>query len=263
MERRVRPAAVAGYFYPADPARLRAEVAALLATAPTPPAPPPVALIVPHAGYAYSGSVAATAYSLLACTRPDVRRVVMFGPAHFARIDGLALPGVAALATPLGEVPVDAQAEAQAKRHPGTGISPTGHAREHSLEVQLPFLQIALSKFSVAALLCGEVTPERVAPVMEEFLGEENTLVLISSDLSHYLPYEEARRRDRATTDAILRLDSVALEYDSACGLIGVQALLLAAGHRGLRPICLDLRNSGDTAGDRRQVVGYGAFAFA
>jgi len=263
MKRRVRPAAVAGAFYPADPARLRAEVAALLAAASAVPAPPPAALIVPHAGYAYSGPVAATAYSLLARTRPGVHRVVAFGPSHFTPFAGLALPGAAALATPLGEVPVDDEAETRASRHAGVEVSPSVHAREHSLEVQLPFLQLALAAPAVAALLCGQMDPEGVAPVIEEFLGEEGTLVLVSSDLSHYLPYEEARRRDRSTADAIVRRDPAALTYDDACGLIGVQALLLAARRRGLAATCLDLRNSGDTAGDRRQVVGYGAFAFA
>lgn len=263
MERRVRPPTVAGQFYPADPTRLRAEVEALLAAAAPVSASPPAALIVPHAGYAYSGSVAATAYSLLARTRPEVRRVVMFGPSHFARLDGLALPGAEALATPLGEVPTDAGAEARAGRHPGVGTCPAAHAREHSLEVQLPFLQVALASAAVVALVCGRAEPEQVAPVMEEFLGEEGTLVLVSSDLSHYLPDEEARRRDRAAADAILGLDPAGLDYDSACGLVGVQALLLAARGGGLAADCLDLRNSGDTAGDRRQVVGYGAFAFA
>jgi AmmeMemoRadiSam system protein B len=263
VEHSVRPAAVAGAFYPADPAGLRADVAALLAGASAIPGPPPAALIVPHAGYVYSGPVAATAYSLLARERSEVRRVVMFGPSHFARIDGLALPGAGALATPLGEVPADAEAEARAGHHPGVGVSPAAHAREHSLEVQLPFLQAALARPTVVALLCGQAEPEQVAPVMEEFLGEEDTLVLVSSDLSHYLPYDEARRRDRATADAIVRLDPAALTYDSACGLVTVQALLLAARRRGLAATCLDLRNSGDTAGDRRQVVGYGAFAFA
>lgn len=263
MERSVRPAAVAGAFYPADAARLREEVAALLAAASPPGAPPPAALIVPHAGYVYSGPVAATAYTLLARTRPDVRRVVMFGPSHFARIDGLALPGARALATPLGAVPVDAEAEARACRHPGVGISPAAHAREHCLEVQLPFLQVVLAAPAVVALLCGRVAAAQAAPVVEEFLGEEGTLVLVSSDLSHYLPYAEARRHDEATSAAIEGLDPDGLDGDSACGLIGVQALLLAARRRGLGATRLDVRNSGDTAGDRRQVVGYGAFAFA
>jgi len=254
---------VAGAFYPADPARLRAEVAALLAAAASPAAPPPAALIVPHAGYAYSGPVAATAFALLSCTRPDVRRVVMVGPSHFAWFDGLALPGARALATPLGEVPVDGEAEARARRYPGVEVSPLAHAREHSLEVQLPFLQLALAGPGVVALLCGQVAAEQAAPVVEEFLGEEGTLVLVSSDLSHYLSHAEARRTDEATAAAIERLDPGGLDHDSACGLVGVQALLLADRRRGLAATRLDLRNSGDTAGDRRQVVGYGAFAFA
>lgn len=263
MERAVRPAAVAGAFYPADAARLRREVAALLAAASPPVAPPPAALIVPHAGYVYSGPVAASAYALLAHTRPDVRRVVMVGPSHFAWIDGLALPGARALATPLGDVAVDTEAEARACRHPGVGMSPAAHAREHCLEVQLPFLQVVLGAPAVVALLCGHVPAERAAPVVEEFLGEEGTLVLVSSDLSHYLAYAEARRRDEATAAAIEGLDADGLGHDSACGLVGVQALLLAARRRGLSATRLDLRNSGDTAGDRHQVVGYGAFSFA
>jgi len=259
----VRPAAVAGAFYPADPARLRAEVAALLPAVASAAAPPPAALIVPHAGYPYSGPVAATAYALAAHTRPGLHRVVMFGPSHFARVDGLALPGATALATPLGEVPVDEEAEERAARYPGVGISPEAHGPEHSLEVQLPFLQVVFPDAAVVALLCGQVDPGKVAPVMEEFLGEEGTLVVVSSDLSHYLPYEEARRRDRATAAAVERLEPEALGYDDACGLIGVQALLLSARRQGRRAVCLDLRNSGDTAGDRRRVVGYGAFCVA
>ena len=260
MEHEVRPATVAGTFYPSDPARLRADVAGLLAAASPVAAPPPAALIVPHAGYAYSGPVAATAYALVARTRPGVRRVVMFGPSHFAPFDGLALPGAAALATPLGEVPVDGEAEERAAAHSGVGVSAEAHGPEHSLEVQLPFLQIALPRVSVVALLCGQVHPDRVVPVLEEFLGEEDNLILVSSDLSHYLPYEEACRRDRATAAAVERLDPEALRHDDACGLVGVQALLLAARRQGRRAACLDLRNSGDTAGDRRRVVGYGAF---
>lgn len=261
MAARVRPPAVAGAFYPADPARLRAEVHGLLAAAVPAGSAPPVALVVPHAGYAYSGPVAATAYALAARTRPGVRRVVMLGPSHFTWIDGLALPGAGALATPLGEVPVDAEGEERVALHPGVGISPEAHAPEHCLEVQLPFLQVALPDASVVAVLCGQVDPEQVTPVVEEFLGEDAGLVLVSSDLSHYLPYEEAVRRDRATATIIEDLNPTALGHDDACGLIGVQALLLAARRQGRRVACLDLRNSGDTAGDHRRVVGYGAFA--
>ncbi|MBM3695932.1 MAG: AmmeMemoRadiSam system protein B [Actinobacteria bacterium] len=259
----MRPPAVAGAFYPADPAALRREVQEMLAAASPVEAAAPLALIVPHAGYDYSGPVAATAYSHLARTRTEVRRVLLVGPSHFARFEGLALPGVDALATPLGEVAVDAPGEARALGHPGVARSPAAHAREHSLEVQLPFLQVALGGPPVTALLCAGASPDQVAPVIEEFLGEEDAVVLVSSDLSHYLPYEEARRRDEATAQAIERLDPDALDHQSACGLVGMQALLLAARSRGLAATRLDLRNSGDTAGDRSRVVGYGAFAFA
>jgi len=259
----VRPPAVAGAFYPADPARLRREVESLLAGAPPFDAPAPLALIVPHAGYVYSGPVAATAYAHLARTRADVRRVVLVGPSHHAWFEGMALPGAEALATPLGSAPVDPESEARARGHPGVADSPAAHAREHSLEVQLPFLQVALGDPPVVALLCGQAAPESVAPVVDEFLGEEGTVVVVSSDLSHYLPYAEARRRDAETAQAIERLDPGALGHDDACGLTGVQALLLAARSRGMSVTRLDLRNSGDTAGDRSRVVGYGAFSFA
>jgi len=260
---RVRLPAVAGTFYPADPVRLRRRVEGLLAAAAALEAAAPSALIVPHAGYEYSGPVAATAYAHLARTRPGVRRVLLVGPSHFVWFDGLALPGADALATPLGSVEVDAEGEARARRHPGVIESPMAHAREHSLEVQLPFLQVVLPGATVVALLCGSVPPEQVSPVIEEYLGEEGAIVVASSDLSHYLPYEESRRRDQETADAIERLDPGGLSPESACGLVGVQALLLAARGLGLKATCLDLRNSGDTARDRRRVVGYGAFSFA
>lgn len=253
---------MAGAFYPADPARLQREVEGLLAAASPVEAAAPAALIVPHAGYMYSGPVAATAYAHLARTRPEVDRVLLVGPSHFVWFDGLALPGADALATPLGEIPTDPAGEERARRHPGVADSPMAHTREHSLEVQLPFLQVALGGPPVTALLCGQAPPEQLVPVIEERLGEPDTVVVVSSDLSHYLSYDEARRVDTATAEAIGRLDPDALNHDSACGLTGVQALLLAAHRRDLAVTCLDLRNSGDTAGDRSRVVGYGAFAF-
>jgi hypothetical protein len=260
---RVRPPAVAGAFYPADPARLRREVEALLAAASPAPGAAPAAVIVPHAGYAYSGPVAATAYAHLARTRPEAARILLVGPAHHVWFEGMALPGAEALATPLGEVPVDPAGEQRARRHPGVADSPLAHAREHSLEVQLPFLQVALGGPPVTALLCGRSRPEQVAPLIEERLADADTAVVVSSDLSHYLPYQEARKADAAASQAIERLDPGALGPDSACGLTGVQALLLAARRRGLTARCLDLRNSGDICGDRGRVVGYAAFAFA
>ncbi|MBN2113490.1 MAG: AmmeMemoRadiSam system protein B [Acidimicrobiia bacterium] len=254
---------MAGAFYPADPARLQREVEGLLAAASPVEAAAPAALIVPHAGYMYSGPVAATAYAHLARTRPEVNRVLLVGPSHFVWFDGLALPEAGALATPLGEISTDPAGEERARSHPGVADSPMAHAREHSLEVQLPFLQVTLGGPMVTALLCGQAAPEQVSPIIEERLGEPDTVVVVSSDLSHYLPYEAARRADEATAVAIERLDPDALGPDSACGLVGVQALLLAARRSGLAATRLDLRNSGDTAGDRSRVVGYGAFAFA
>jgi AmmeMemoRadiSam system protein B len=259
----IRAPAVAGTFYPADPARLRRLIDDLLGGAVTPEAPPPQAVIVPHAGYAYSGPVAATAYNLLRRTRPEIRRVVMAGPAHFVWVDGVALPQASALATPLGEIAVDAEAEAWLRTNACVVDSRLAHDPEHCLEVQLPFLQTLYEDFVAAAMLCGHVDPREVAPLLEHFLGEEDTLVLVSSDLSHYFDYEEAHRRDEATAEAICSLRPEDLGADSACGLVAVQALLLAARNRDLQVTQLDLRSSGDTAGDRSRVVGYGSFSLA
>ncbi len=235
----------------------------LLGAAAAPNAPAPQAVIVPHAGYVYSGPVAATAYALLRATRPDVHKVVMAGPAHFVWVDGVALPGASALATPLGEVTVDAEAEAWLRTNACVVDSPLAHDPEHCLEVQLPFLQTVYDDFSVAAMLCGHIDPREVTPLLEHFLGDKDALVLVSSDLSHYLDYDEARRRDEAAAAAIRSLRPEDLGADSACGLVAVQALLYAARNRGLEVTQLDLRNSGDTAGDRSRVVGYGAFGLA
>jgi len=259
----VRAPAVAGTFYPADPDRLRRLVDDLLNDAEIPDAPAPQAVIVPHAGYVYSGPVAATAYGLLRQTRPQVRHIIMAGPAHFVWVDGVALPGASALATPLGEVAVDTTAEAWLRQNACVVSSPLAHDPEHCLEVQLPFLQRIYEDISVAALLCGHVDPTEAAHLLGHFLGKEDTLVLVSSDLSHYHDYNEARRRDEVAAAAICSLRPEDLDADSACGLIAVKALLLAARERSLEVTRLDLRNSGDTAGDHSRVVGYGAFSMA
>jgi hypothetical protein len=258
---RVRPPAVAGMFYPADAGVLQGEVAAMLAAA-APAAPPrPKALIVPHAGYIYSGPVAASAYACLAPWREAIRRVVLFGPAHRLAVRGLALPGADAFDTPLGRVPVDAAALTLAQKLPGVVESAQVHALEHSLEVQLPFLQSVLSDFTLLPFAVGLAGAEQVAAVMEALWGGEETLILVSSDLSHYHPYRDAQRIDRGTTQAILALDP-ALDHEQACGATPIAGLVLAARRHRLAPQLLDLRNSGDTAGDRSRVVGYAAFAF-
>ena len=260
----IRPAAVAGTFYPADATALRGAVDRLLAAA-TPAAGAAAtvkALIVPHAGYVYSGPIAASAYAQLRPATAGIRRVVLLGPAHRVPFRGLALPGDEQFATPLGNVPVDAAAIAAARRLPQVADNALAHAGEHSLEVQLPFLQRVLGDFSVVPVVVGDATAESVAALLDLLWGGPETLIVVSSDLSHYHPYREAQLIDRATADAILGL-AARLDQEQACGATPVNGLLLAARRRGLVPALLDLRNSGDTAGDRRQVVGYAAFGFS
>jgi MEMO1 family protein len=259
-----RPAAVAGTFYPADPFALRDAVDRLLAAAAPAPrdAGPVKALIVPHAGYVFSGPVAASAYAQLAATAGGIRRVVLLGPAHRVPLSGLALPGADGFATPLGTVAVDAAGAALARRLPQVADNAPAHAGEHSLEVQLPFLQRVLGEFALVPLVVGAATGESVAEVLDLLWGGPETLIVVSSDLSHYHPYREAQSLDRAAADTILDL-APRLDHEAACGATPVNALLLAARRRGLSPTLLDLRNSGDTAGDRRQVVGYAAFRFS
>lgn len=258
----IRPAAVAGMFYPGSASELRAEVQGMLAKAP--PAetgPAPKALIVPHAGYVYSGPIAATAYACLAPLRGRITRVVLLGPTHRVAVRGLALPRCDAFETPLGPVPVDHEAEAlvealpQVIRHAGT------HAQEHSLEVQLPFLREVLGDFSLVAFAVGEATPEEVTEVLEVLWGGPETLIVITSDLSHYHGYGEARTMDERSARNVVELSHY-LNHEQACGATPVNGLLLLAKRHGITPRLLDLRNSGDTAGDRSRVVGYGAFAF-
>lgn len=258
----VRPPAVAGLFYPADAALLRTQVAELLAAADGTAHAPLKALIVPHAGYVYSGPIEASAYARLRAQAAQIRRVVLLGPAHRVAVRGLALPGAAAFATPLGEVRLDTDAAATLRALPQVVDSPAAHALEHALEVQLPFLQQLLGEFRLLPLVVGDATADEVADVLERLWGGPETLVLVSSDLSHYLPYARAQTVDTASIEAILRLEP-RLEHPQACGATPVNGLLLAARRRGMKAELFDLRNSGDTAGDRRRVVGYAALGFS
>lgn len=258
----VRPAAVAGSFYPAVAEALRERVRELLVQdpRPDPDLAAPKALIVPHAGYIYSGPIAARAYRRLACTA-GIERVVLLGPAHRAPVRGLAVPECSAFSTPLGTVPLDAVGMAAALAAPQVCRDDTAHALEHSLEVQLPFLQAVLGDIRLVALAVGDATAQEVAEVIERLYGGAETLIVVSSDLSHYLPYAQACRIDEASAQEVLALRP-SLGPRQACGAAAINGLLLAARRRGLRPELLDLRNSGDTAGDRSRVVGYAAFAF-
>ena len=262
MNYQVRPSAVAGMFYPGAADTLAVEVERLIAGAtPAEVARAPKLLVVPHAGYVYSGPIAAQAYALLARWRDRFRRVVLLGPAHRLAIRGLALPSVAAFETPLGRVAIDRTALAQLRGLEQVSVNDAVHAKEHSLEVQLPFLQRALDPFTLVPLVVGAATATQVAEVLERLWGGEETLIVISTDLSHYLPYAEARATDRRTVERILQLDPD-LDHDQACGATALGGALLAARAHGLAPRLLDLRNSGDTAGDRSRVVGYCALAF-
>ncbi len=265
-----RPAVAGRYpeaaFYPSDEAQLRDLVDALLARArasarSAPPQESPKALITPHAGYQYSGPVAASAYARV--DPEGIRRVVLLGPAHRAFVRGLAVPRTDAFATPLGPVALATDALATLAQLPQVERSDPAHALEHSLEVQLPFLQRVLGSFQLVPLVVGDAEPAEVDQVIEALWDGPETLVVVSSDLSHYLDYETARRLDAQTSRAIEALAPEALDLDRACGCIPVQGLLLAARRHGLHAHAVDVRNSGDTAGPKDRVVGYGAYVLA
>lgn len=259
----VRPAAVAGQFYPADARQLGAQIDTMLAAARLAecPAVAPKALVVPHAGYIYSGAVAALGYACVAGLRGTVRRVVLLGPAHRMAVRNFVLPAARAFATPLGTIPLDDESLHLLQAHPGVEIDDRPHALEHCLEVQLPFLQTVLDHFSIVPLLVGDANPGAVAGLLDALWGGRETLIVISSDLSHFHPYHDAQALDRATAGQITTLHGD-LQDPQACGARPINGLLHVARRRGLQPLLLDLRNSGDTAGDRSRVVGYTSIAF-
>ena len=259
----VRPAALAGQFYPREERVLRMQITEMLAAAlPLEHAITPKAIIVPHAGYIYSGGVAAYAYRTLAAVREQVRRVVVLGPAHRAAVRGFVLPAAQAFSTPLGEVPLSRIDWLMLQARGDVYVDDQPHAQEHCIEVQLPFLQTMLGSFSMVPILVGDASDDSVAEVLEALWGGPETLIVISSDLSHYLPYRQAQWTDRSTVDQVLELRP-GISHQQACGATPVNGLLLAAQRRLLKPQLLDLRNSGDTAGDRSRVVGYASLVFS
>lgn len=258
-----RPAAVAGMFYPADALELLEEVDTLLGTARL--AAFDVASIkaiaVPHAGYIYSGATAAAAYGLLENRRSTIRRVVLLGPTHRVAIRGIALPDAELFETPLGSVPIDIDLAVRIEALPQVVGSRDAHAAEHSLEVQLPFLQRVIGEFSLLPLAVGMAHADEVAEVLDAVWGGPETLIVVSTDLSHFHPYREAQELDGATVADVLALRSD-IDHEHACGATPLNGLLVSARRRGLTPHLVDARNSGDTAGDRSRVVGYASFAF-
>ncbi len=257
----VREPAVAGQFYPEDPGELQALVDGLLRNASCKEEAAPKALIAPHAGYVYSGEVAAAAYACLGKYRDVYRRVVLLGPCHRVPVAGMAVSGADVFRTPLGDVPVDRTAVAALKAKGIVAFEPS-HQYEHSLEVHLPFLQTVLGEFSIIPVVVGDATPQAVAILLETLWDGPQTLIVVSSDLSHYLDYDTARAQDETTCRRIEQLDT-RIDHDDACGATPLRGLLLAAKRRGMQVRTLDLRNSGDTGGDRDFVVGYGAWLLA
>lgn len=255
----IRKPAVVGTFYPGDPAELREMVSEFLKQA-KPSGVVPKAIIAPHAGYIYSGPIAGSAYAQIQPARGKIKRVILLGPAHRVPFRGLAATGADQFSTPLGNVPIDREAIDQIKGLKQVAILDAAHSMEHSLEVQLPFLQEVLGEFSLVPLAVGDATTEDVAEVLEKLWGGPETLIVISSDLSHYHDYRTAGKMDRATSKAIESLRPQDVGYEQACGRIPISGLLVAAKRHGLRAQTIDLRNSGDTAGSKDKVVGYGAY---
>ncbi len=256
----IRAAAVAGAFYPEDREVLFRQVQDYLDSVTVGAESPPKAIIAPHAGYIYSGAVAASVYKRIESMRGKIERVVMIGPSHRVPFSGLALSSTDFYDTPLGRIPLDKAGQAAIRDMPGVVRLDEAHAFEHSLEVQLPFLQVVLGDFQLLPIVAGDAAPSLVGQVLERLWGGEETLIVISSDLSHYHVYQMAQRIDRATSESISKLRYSDIGPNEACGCIGINGLLWLARKRGLHAEIVDLRNSGDTAGDRSRVVGYGAY---
>ena len=258
----IRKPAVAGSFYPGNASKLRATIQTFMDQVEPQPGAAPKALIVPHAGYVYSGPVAATAYARLRPYRDRYTRVILLGPSHRVAIRNLALSGADIFRTPLGDVPLDNEVITVLDMSTAR-VFEAAHQFEHSLEVHLPLLQSTLGPFSLVPLVIGEAASETVAEVISILWGGKETLIVVSSDLTHYLGYNEARSRDRLTCEAIERLDADRINHDDACGATPIRGLLIEAKRRAMEVTTLDLRNSGDTAGGKDHVVGYGAWMFS
>ncbi|MTI12893.1 AmmeMemoRadiSam system protein B [Sansalvadorimonas verongulae] len=255
----VRQPAVAGTFYPANKTALKDAITHFLAEASEPDFSSRV-LIVPHAGYIYSGEVAASAYKLLERYPHPVERVILLGPSHRTQLHGLALPGSSVFHTPLGAIEIDSELAERLVSFSQVQVLEAAHELEHSLEVQLPFLQVCLPDFKLLPLVVGEADSMAVSEVLESVWGGPETLIIISTDLSHFHTYHEAQTIDQHTANNIKDLQS-SLTGDQACGCHPLNGLLSLAKEKGMTVETLDIRNSGDTAGSHDRVVGYGAFA--
>lgn len=256
----IRPAAVAGLFYPANAVALTEMIDQQLSHVSSSQSHTPKALIVPHAGYIYSGEIAASAYHSILPLRETITRVVLIGPSHRVGFYGLALSSADYFSTPLGDIPLDKSCQQTLAIIDGVQVLDQAHSAEHSLEVQLPFLQSVLDAFTLVPIVAGDASPELVAKVIETLWGGDETLIVISSDLSHYHDYQTAKKLDNATSKAIVAANVDAIHPHNACGCVGIRGLLAFTHHHPMTISILDLRNSGDTAGSKDSVVGYGAY---
>ncbi|MDF2178400.1 AmmeMemoRadiSam system protein B [Aliiglaciecola sp. CAU 1673] len=255
-----RAPAVAGRFYPMDSRKLQQTVVARLSEAHPPISKsPPKALIVPHAGYMYSGAVAAEAYACLPPIQERFREIVLLGPCHYQPLQGLALPSQEAFSTPLGEVSIHQGWRQLALNHPQVSVDDNAHRQEHSLEVQLPFLQCCLQDFEILPMVVGHATPEMVKQVLSSLPLSENSLLVISTDLSHFHSYEEARQLDELTVSRILQCDQH-IRPQQACGAYALDGALAYCQSQGWQPQLLKLCSSGDVSADKDRVVGYASF---
>jgi Predicted dioxygenase len=252
----------AGTFYPRQGNRLRAMVSDLLGEANDPLEKVPKAMIAPHAGYTYSGPIAGSSFIPLTKDNKALRRIILVGPSHRVAFEGIALSEAAEFVTPMGNVPVDQAALAELSSLSCVNFFEAAHAQEHSLEVELPFLQHLLADFQLVPLVVGDASDKQIEAVLDRLWGGPETLIVVSSDLSHYHNYSVAKRIDNNTAQAIEELRPEQIQSEHACGYLPIRGLLRSARHHGLKPRTIDLRNSGDTSGAWDRVVGYGAFAF-
>ncbi|MFC1602459.1 AmmeMemoRadiSam system protein B [Pseudomonadota bacterium] len=259
----VKHPAVAGLFYPNNPDELRSQIASFLAEGQAGRVEKPKALIAPHAGYIYSGATAGHAYAQLKSIANKIKHVVILAPSHHLAFPGIGYSSAEMFQTPIGNLKTNPDAIAAISALPQVNQTDEAFEKEHSIEVHLPFLQMALGEIQITPLLVSDAVGSEVAEVLEQLWGGDETLIVISSDLSHYLDYQHAQKLDREATQAIEQLEPNALASDHACGRTPISGLLIAARNHHLNAITLDLRNSGDTAGSHSQVVGYGAYAFA
>jgi MEMO1 family protein len=257
-----RPAAVAGAFYSNDATILKQDIADLLGRVEDVESEIPKAVIAPHAGYIYSGKVAANVYAQFKTVQSSIKKIILLGPSHRVAFHGMAIPSVDYFATPLGKIKLDASLLATLKHFPHVIVSDQAHAEEHSLEVQLPFMQTVFDEFELLPIVVGQIDPEAVADLLNNVWGEDDTLIVVSSDLSHFLSYDQAVSQDQKTTEMIRQFQYHTIKGEDACGCHPMNGLLCLAQQKDLKVRLLAQNNSGDTAGDKRRVVGYGGYGF-